>query len=82
MIVEAKERVVITGVNHITLAVHDVSKSFDFYARVLGCKPVARWENGAYLTAGETWIALVKDNANNSKRRNDCSHIAFTCEQD
>ena len=48
----------INGINHITLAVKDVEKSFEFYKDILSLKPVAKWENGAYLTAGDTWIAL------------------------
>jgi catechol 2,3-dioxygenase-like lactoylglutathione lyase family enzyme len=51
----------ITGINHITLSVADVEVSFAFYADVLGMKPVAKWPRGAYLLAGDLWIALVID---------------------
>lgn len=39
----------ITGINHITLAIKDLNKSFAFYANVLGFKPLVRWDKGAYF---------------------------------
>jgi len=69
----------VTGLNHITFAVLDLARSFDFYVRVLGCKPEARWENGAYLTAGDTWLALLQSVEPEAIVRHDYSHIAFTC---
>ena len=30
----------ITGINHLTLAVRDLERSFDFYTRVVGLQPV------------------------------------------
>ena len=44
----------INGINHITLAVKDVEKSFEFYKDILSLKPVVKCKNGAYLTAGDT----------------------------
>ena len=72
----------ITGLNHITLAVTDLERSFDFYVRVLGCKPVARWKTGAYVTAGDTWVAFIEDEKARSPQRSDYSHIAFGCAQE
>ena len=69
----------IQGINHITLAVKDVELSFEFYARVLGFKPVAKWGEGAYLEVGDTWIALIRDVKVADAIRRDYSHIAFTC---
>ncbi len=37
----------ITGINHATFAVEDLQVSFDFYVKILGCQPVARWSGGA-----------------------------------
>jgi catechol 2,3-dioxygenase-like lactoylglutathione lyase family enzyme len=69
----------VRGINHITLAVRDVELSFEFYTKVLGLKPVAKWKRGAYLAAEDTWIALNLDpNAVNAERTG-YSHIAFTC---
>jgi glutathione S-transferase fosA5 len=36
-----------SGVNHITLSVRDVDRSFGFYVETLGAKPLARWSKGA-----------------------------------
>jgi len=47
---------------------------------VLGCNVVARWPDGAYLTAATTWIALVRGAPTAAGR--DYSHIAFTVTAD
>lgn len=64
----------LTGLNHITLAVKDLEKSFTFYSSLLGFKPHAKWNRGAYLTLGELWLCLSCDD---SKPAEDYSHIAF-----
>jgi catechol 2,3-dioxygenase-like lactoylglutathione lyase family enzyme len=69
------------GINHITLAVNDVEISFNFYTKILGLKPIVKWKNGAYLLAGDTWIALNQDLKVKDAVRPDYSHIAFTCAQ-
>ena len=69
----------INGINHITLAVKDVEKSFEFYKDILSLKPVAKCKNGAYFTAGDTWIALNQDSKVSEAKRPDYVHIAFTC---
>ena len=68
----------ITGINHITLSVKDVEESFVFYTEVLGCRPVARWPGGAYLLAGDVWIALVVDGDVREDVLPEYTHIAFT----
>lgn len=65
----------ITGVNHITIAVSELSCAFDFYTRLLAMRPHARWRRGAYLTCGGLWICLSKDL---SQPARDYSHIAFS----
>ena len=57
-LINITEKIMITGINHITLSIRDVGESFAFYTEVLGFKPVARWPKGAYLLAGELWEAL------------------------
>ena len=47
----------INGVNHITFAVKDLKESIKFYKDLLGLKLVAHWDKGAYLLAGNMWIA-------------------------
>ncbi|OHD71025.1 MAG: glutathione transferase [Spirochaetes bacterium RBG_16_49_21] len=69
----------IKGLNHITFAVNNLEKSFAFYKDILGLKPIAKWQNGAYFTTGNTWIALNQDSKVSEARRPDYSHIAFTC---
>jgi catechol 2,3-dioxygenase-like lactoylglutathione lyase family enzyme len=49
----------IQGVNHITIAVADLERSFRFYAQVLGLKAIARWYKGAYLELGSDGACLT-----------------------
>ena len=42
----------ITGINHLMLAVRDLEHSFDFYTRVVGLEPIVKWARDAYLMAG------------------------------
>ena len=49
----------INGINHITLSVKDVEKSFEFYKDIMSLKPVAKWKNGAYLTAANPAVKLI-----------------------
>ena len=66
----------ITGLNHITLAVTDLRASLEFYTAILGCKTVHVWSDGAYLEAGDLWLCLsVCDVVEIS---NDYSHLAFS----
>ncbi len=48
----------ITGLNHITLSVADVERSFTFYKDVMGFKPLCKWEKGAYFLVGDIWFCL------------------------
>jgi len=43
----------ISGINHITFSVRDLSSSIEFYRDLLGMRLHVYWETGAYLTAGE-----------------------------
>jgi catechol 2,3-dioxygenase-like lactoylglutathione lyase family enzyme len=69
---------VITGVNHITLAVRDLERSFTFYVDVVGLKPVARWARGAYLLAGGDWICLSLDAQTRHGPLPEYTHLAFS----
>jgi glutathione S-transferase fosA5 len=71
----------IAGVNHITLAIRDVDESFAFYTQVLGFRPVAKWPEGAYLLAGDMWVALLRDRHVRAGPLPEYSHIAFTVAQ-
>jgi catechol 2,3-dioxygenase-like lactoylglutathione lyase family enzyme len=68
----------ITGLNHVTLSIKDVEASFAFYIQVLGLEPVAKWPKGAYLLAGDVWIALILDEHLRKEPLPEYSHIAFT----
>ncbi|MBN1937219.1 MAG: VOC family protein [Anaerolineae bacterium] len=67
----------ICGINHITLSIKDVKTSFGFYTTVLGFQPVARWPKGAYLLAGDVWIALVLDEHTRTGPLPEYTHVAF-----
>ncbi|MBD2815194.1 fosfomycin resistance glutathione transferase [Xenorhabdus sp. Flor] len=64
----------LTGLNHLTLAVSNLERSLDFYIKLLGFIPHVRWQNGAYLSLGELWLCLSCDEA---KPAQDYTHIAF-----
>ena len=66
----------INGMNHITLAVTDINKSFLFYKDILGLKPLCRWDKGAYFLVGDFWFCL---NVDNKREYNPCyTHYAFS----
>ena len=65
----------LTGLNHITIAVSDISKSLNFYVEILGFTLKAKWDNGAYLILGELWLCLSVDTVSIS---NDYTHYAFS----
>src|SRR6202166_1951337 len=66
----------ITALNHITLAVKDINKSFVFYSEVMGLKPLVKWDKGAYFLVGDFWFCL---NVDKNRVPNPCyTHYAFT----
>jgi glutathione S-transferase fosA5 len=67
----------ILGPSHLTLSVASIERSVAFYVETLGCRPVARWPAGAYLTAGGFWLALVEDNGARSQPLPEYTHFAF-----
>ncbi|MCE8044207.1 glutathione transferase [Halomonas desiderata] len=68
----------ITGINHLTLAVRDLERSFDFYTRVVGLQPVVKWARGAYLHAGDDWICLSLDAETRTGPLPEYTHVAFS----
>jgi glutathione S-transferase fosA5 len=72
------------GLNHLTLSVSCLEKSFNFYTQTLGCKPLARWKQGAYLLAGDLWLCLslncdeAKPTLRDRSKVADYTHIAFS----
>jgi catechol 2,3-dioxygenase-like lactoylglutathione lyase family enzyme len=55
----------ITTMNHITLAVTDIERSFAFYHNILGLTPLVKWDKGAYFLVGGKengfWFCLNVD---------------------
>jgi hypothetical protein len=47
---------------------------------VLGLRPVLKWSEGAYLLAGEFWIALSSDQKQPCTFERGYSHVAFSVE--
>ena len=68
----------ITGLNHITLSVSELGRSFRFYTDTLGFEPLARWPKGAYFSAAGLWLALVVDAQVRSEPLPEYTHIAFS----
>ena len=56
----------LSGLNHLTLAVTDLEQSVGFYSDLLGFRLRARWDAGAYLSLGELWLCLSKSPAGES----------------
>lgn len=66
----------ISGLNHITLAVTDIDKSFHFYHEILGLTPLVKWDRGAYFLVGDFWFCL---NVDKKREPATCyTHYAFT----
>ncbi|NUP06281.1 MAG: glutathione transferase [Polyangiaceae bacterium] len=72
----------IGSLNHLTLSVRDLERSFVFYRDVLQFRPLARWRSGAYLLAGEeTWICLSLDDRARAQPLPEYTHVAFSVPQ-
>ncbi len=69
---------VLKRLNHITIAVSNLTKSFDFYVSLLGMKPEVKWDSGAYLSVGDLWVCLSTDNVSPAQ---DYSHISFSVDE-
>ena len=66
----------ISGVNHVTLAVTDLERSLAFYRDVVGLRPRVRWPRGAHLEAGTLWLCLTLDAA--TRPAGGYTHLALT----
>lgn len=82
------EDVMITGLNHITLAVKDIDVSFRFYKDVLGFTPICKWQGSAYFVVGDVndtnalWFCLDYDRKQ-LRAPSPCStHYAFSISAD
>jgi catechol 2,3-dioxygenase-like lactoylglutathione lyase family enzyme len=71
----------LTGLNHLTLAVADLDRSFAFYENLLGFKPAAIWQTGAYLSLGDLWLCLSLDASRDAGAAPGYTHVAFDIAQ-
>lgn len=69
---------VITGLNHLTLAVGDLDRSTAFYSQLLGFRLRMRSPTSAYLEAGTLWLALVQDSDARRAPLPEYSHFALS----
>ena len=67
----------LSGLNHLTLAVADLDRSFAFYKDLLGFTPAAIWNTGAYLSLKELWLCLSLDDRRAASPAPDYTHYAF-----
>jgi catechol 2,3-dioxygenase-like lactoylglutathione lyase family enzyme len=72
----------LTGLNHLTLAVSDLPRSVDFYKALPGVRLKARWAAGAYLSVGDLWLCLSLDDTRTVSALTDYTHYAFSVTQD
>lgn len=71
----------LTGLNHLTLAIAELPRSVEFYVELLGFRLAARWDTGAYLTVGDLWLCLSLDEQRLRENHPDYTHYAFTVGQ-
>ena len=68
----------LSGFNHLTLAVTDVARSVSFYHDLLRLQLDATWDNGAYLSLPGLWLCLSLDPLRSTAAAVDYTHYAFT----
>jgi len=68
----------ITGLNHLTLAVSDLERSVVFYSELLDFSVRMRRPTSAYLDVGTLWLALVLDSTVRCGPLPEYSHVAFS----
>ncbi|MBC3257106.1 MULTISPECIES: fosfomycin resistance glutathione transferase [Pseudomonas] len=68
----------LTGFNHLTLAVTDVPRSVSFYHDLLRLQLDATWDNGAYLSLPGLWLCVSLDPMRSTTEAVDYTHYAFT----
>jgi|LULF01.1.fsa_nt_gb catechol 2,3-dioxygenase-like lactoylglutathione lyase family enzyme/GNAT superfamily N-acetyltransferase len=67
----------IRGLNHITLSVSNLERSFCFYKDILGMTPKFKSNKTAYFQNGNLWFALSLDEKTRKGSLPEYSHIAF-----
>lgn len=77
----SEQVLMLTGLNHLTLATADLPRSVEFYMGLPGFRLAARWETGAYLTLGDLWLCLSLDESRGLHKHPDYTHYAFSVVQ-
>lgn len=67
----------LTGLNHLTLAVSDLPCSLAFYHSLLQLRLEATWDAGAYLSLPGLWLCLSLDPQRQAPAVADYTHYAF-----
>lgn len=68
----------LSGLNHLTLAVQSLDLSVLFYRDLLGFRLAARWNKGAYLELGDLWLCLSLDDRRSNEAWPEYTHYAFS----
>lgn len=70
----------LSGLNHLTLAVSQLVPSVAFYQQLPGMTLHARWDNGAYFSCGDLWLCLSLDPQRRvtPPEESDYTHYAFS----
>lgn len=74
-------KVILTGLNHITLSVKNLEQSFTFYKDVLCFKPLIKKQRSAYFLCGELWFCIEEDQNARAHELPEYTHIAFSISQ-
>ena len=70
----------LSGLNHLTLAVTDLNRSISFYHELLQLRLDATWDSGAYLSLPGLWLCLSLDPLRSPAPAADYTHYAFTAD--
>lgn len=68
----------LSGFNHLTLAVTDLERSVRFYNELLQVQLDATWDTGAYFSLPGLWLCLSLDPLRDPQPAADYTHYAFT----
>ncbi|WP_159880067.1 VOC family protein [Aquitalea denitrificans] len=68
----------VSGLNHLTLAVADLERAWQFYTALPGVRPQARWLKGGYLLWGDVWLCLSLDESVAEGVKAGYTHAAFS----
>lgn len=68
----------VKGINHITLSVKNLERSFAFYRDALKFKPLMKSAKSAYFLVGDMWFCIEEDPHARKVALPEYTHIAFS----